>query len=248
MPLYETEALTLRDYELGEADKIIVFYTSKFGKIRAVAQGARRLNSRFGGSFEPLTHSRLIFYEKEGAELGKINQCDILNSPHRAGQEMQTSLYCIYFAELTFEFTPDRDPNENIFRLLLAVLQSIKSNGYIEPLARYFETWMMKLEGLQPKYDICSRCRVSYRSEAVRFFPERMEVVCQRCSNTGGIFISSDLKILIEKIVRNHPSEFVKLDFDRKSLNELEQLNQRLMAYHLGKSTKSYATLKQLKI
>jgi DNA repair protein RecO (recombination protein O) len=55
MPLYSADALILRTYKLGEADRIVVFLTRDRGKKRGVAKGARRLKSRFVGALEPLT-------------------------------------------------------------------------------------------------------------------------------------------------------------------------------------------------
>ncbi len=248
MPFYEAEAFALRDYDLGEADKIIVLYTNKYGKVRAVAQGAKRLKSRFGSSFEPLTHLKLSFYEKEGAELAKITQCDILNSPYRMEPGIHATVNYIYFAELVLEFTPERDANENIFRLILASLEAIKEGSNTEYITRYFETWLMKLEGLLPKYDVCSKCGSPTRGQSIRFSPQRLEVTCTRCKNSGGFLFSAGVTDLIDKIVHHHPAEFAKFNFDQKNLWELEQINQRLIAHHLGKSIKSYATIKQLRI
>ena len=59
MPLFTTDALVLRTYQLGEADRIVVFLTRDRGKKRGVANGARRTKSRFGGGLEPLTLARL---------------------------------------------------------------------------------------------------------------------------------------------------------------------------------------------
>jgi DNA repair protein RecO (recombination protein O) len=55
MPLYSAEALVLRTYRLGEADRIVVFLTRDRGKKRGVAKGARRSRSRFAAALEPLT-------------------------------------------------------------------------------------------------------------------------------------------------------------------------------------------------
>src|SRR5206468_10613843 len=55
MPLYTADALVLRTYKLGEADRIVVFLTSDRGKKRGVAKSARRPRSRFTGALEPLT-------------------------------------------------------------------------------------------------------------------------------------------------------------------------------------------------
>ena len=53
MPLYSADALILRTYKLGEADRIVVFLTRDRGKKRAVARGARRTKSNFVGALEP---------------------------------------------------------------------------------------------------------------------------------------------------------------------------------------------------
>src|SRR6266481_4483218 len=52
MPLYSADALILRTYKLGEADRIVVFLTRDRGKKRGVAKGARRTKSNFVGALE----------------------------------------------------------------------------------------------------------------------------------------------------------------------------------------------------
>ena len=81
MPLYTTEAIVLRTYKLGEADRIVVFLTRDRGKRRGVAQGARRMRSRFGGALEPLTRVEVTYFEKESRELVSLNYAEPLSSP-----------------------------------------------------------------------------------------------------------------------------------------------------------------------
>ena len=64
MPVHEAEAIVLRQYSLSDSDRIIVFITREFGKIRAVAKGVKKPKSRFAGALEPLNHIRLEFYAK----------------------------------------------------------------------------------------------------------------------------------------------------------------------------------------
>ena len=65
MPLHHSEAFVLRTYTLQEADKICVLLTRESGKVRGVAQGARRLKSKFGSSLEPFTEVLVSYFEKE---------------------------------------------------------------------------------------------------------------------------------------------------------------------------------------
>jgi DNA repair protein RecO (recombination protein O) len=54
---YRAEAIVLRTWDLGEADRILVLFTRHFGKVRVVAKGIRRTTSRMAGHAEPLTHA-----------------------------------------------------------------------------------------------------------------------------------------------------------------------------------------------
>ena len=73
MPVYTSEALILRTYKLGEADRIVVFLTRDRGKKRGVAKGARRVRSRFVGALEPMTRAGVAYYEREHRDLVRIN-------------------------------------------------------------------------------------------------------------------------------------------------------------------------------
>jgi recombinational DNA repair protein (RecF pathway) len=152
------------------------------------------------------------------------------------------------------EFTQDRDVNENIFRLVVAVLEALEDTdapagapARLEPVARYFETWLMRFEGLMPNYNLCSRCGGDVRGQPTRFFLERLEVLCQKCAPSGGVPVSTELKEAVDKIFRHNPAQFGRLPLDAKGLGDLELLNQRLLARHLGRNPRSFATIKQLK-
>ena len=80
MPLHTADALVLRTYKLGEADRIVVFLTADRGKKRGVAEHARRPRSRFRGALEPLTHVRVAYYENERRELVGVNYAEVVTS------------------------------------------------------------------------------------------------------------------------------------------------------------------------
>ena len=73
MPVYTSDALILRTYKLGEADRIVVFLTRDRGKKRGVAKGARRPRSKFTGALESLTRAGVAYYERELRDLVRIN-------------------------------------------------------------------------------------------------------------------------------------------------------------------------------
>src|SRR5213075_619527 len=102
MPLYTTDALILRTYKLGEADRIVVFLTRDRGKKRGVAKSARRPRSRFTGALEPLTEVRVAYFEKERRELVGLNYAEVVHSPLALATSDALG-YVGYFAELLDE-------------------------------------------------------------------------------------------------------------------------------------------------
>ena len=81
MPLYTADALVLRTYALGEADRLVVFLTRDRGKKRGVAKSARRPRSRFTGALEPLTEARVAYFESARRELVGLNYAETIRSP-----------------------------------------------------------------------------------------------------------------------------------------------------------------------
>src|SRR3712207_7479901 len=84
MPVYQAEALILRTYKLGEADRIVVFLTRDRGKKRGVAKGARRQRSRYTGALEPMTRAGVAYYERELRDLVRLNYVEPVRSPMSA--------------------------------------------------------------------------------------------------------------------------------------------------------------------
>lgn len=149
MPLHTADALVLRTYKLGEADRIVVFLTADRGKKRGVAERARRARSRFQAALEPLTHVRLAYFERERRELVGLNYAEPVMSPLAAASPEALG-YSHYFAELIDEWAADADADERLFRLGTSVLGALVAGVPVEPLARYFECWLLKLQGVYP--------------------------------------------------------------------------------------------------
>ena len=147
MPQYTTDALILRTYKLGESDRIVVFLTRDRGKKRGVAKNARQSRRRFGGGLEPMTCGRVGYVERERRDLVLLNYVEPTRSPLSA-LDGEALGYVGYFAELIDECAPEADPNETLFRLGASMVDAMAGGVPIDPLARYFEYWLLRLQGV----------------------------------------------------------------------------------------------------
>jgi DNA repair protein RecO (recombination protein O) len=149
MPLYSADALILRTYKLGEADRIVVFLTRDRGKKRGVAKGARRTRSNFVGALEPLTQVRVAYFEKERRELVNLNYSEPSRSALSSGS-MEALGCATYFAELIDEWAADADADERLYRLGASMVEALATDVPPERLSRYFEYWLLSLQGVYP--------------------------------------------------------------------------------------------------
>lgn len=191
MPLYTGDALVLRTYKLGEADRIVVFLTRDRGKKRGVAKGARRPRSRFTGALEPLTEVRVAYFEKERRELVGLNYADTVRSPLACSNGLE---HVGYFAELLDEWAQEADADDRLYRLGVSMLDALSAGAPVEPLARYFECWLLRLQGLY------SEARGTLSDGAVEFLAASRSVPPQR---VGDIPCSRDVLRELENVHRS---------------------------------------------
>src|SRR5919198_176991 len=82
---YKTEAVVLRSFRFGEADRVLHLYTLARGRLGAVAKGIRKTKSRFGARLEPLSHVELMLHQGSG-ELSTVTGASLVR-PHSAARE-----------------------------------------------------------------------------------------------------------------------------------------------------------------
>ena len=167
MPLHTTDALILRTYKLGESDRLVVFLTRDRGKKRGVAKNARQSRRRFGGGLEPMTCGRVAYVERERRELVSLHYVEPTRSPLSA-VDGDALGYVGYFAELIDECAMEADPNETLFRLGASMVDAMAAGVPIDPLARYFEYWLLRLQGVyEPDPDTSEAARAFLASARV---------------------------------------------------------------------------------
>ena len=191
MPLRETEAIVLRTYRLGEADKIASLFTRQLGRLRAVARGALRPKSRYGGTLESLSYVRLWIFERENRDLLHLNSVEILESFFDMQKDYRVQLAAQFLAEVGERLLPEREVNERIFRLLLAVLRALKHSGEVNRPLLYFDYWMVRLGGFLPDFETCSACGRALGEEGGYYARGSEGLACRDCKPPGSLQASA---------------------------------------------------------
>lgn len=211
MAVHETEALVLRTYNFGEADKIVVCLTHSAGVIRGVAKGCRKLRSRFGAALEPFTLVKTTYYQKEHQELVSLNQVEIVKSHFDLSGNAETLTGLAYMGDLVIEFSAPYEPNERLYRMVKACLDAIcESQSDLQIILRYFEVWLLKLEGFLPDIKRCGECHRGFDEAEPAFMNSDLVFRCRRCSTGTGNALSKRLQAQLRATQRLAPYVFAQ--------------------------------------
>jgi DNA repair protein RecO (recombination protein O) len=210
MALFETEALILRSYNLAEADKIVVCLSRSAGLIRGVAKGCRKLKNRFGAALEPFTLINLTYYEKENQELVSFRQVEILKSRFNLSSNASILTGFAYMGDLLIDFSPPHQANDNLFRMALACFETASETpSDLETVLRYFEVWVLKLEGFLPDLRLCANCQKQFEDETVYLGPD-LALRCLQCSGGRGRVVAKPLRTQLRTVEKLSPAKFAE--------------------------------------
>jgi DNA repair protein RecO (recombination protein O) len=205
MPQRESEAIVLRTYRLGEADKIVSLFTRQMGRIRAVAAGAQRPKSRYGGSLESLSYIRLWVFERENRDLGRLNNVELLESFFSMQSDYRRNVAAQYVAEVAEQFLPEREVNERVFRLVLAVLRAMKQSGEVERPLLYWNYWLLRLGGFLPEFSRCSICGRGIEAQSAWHVSGEAGLFCRDCRPQGANGTISGEALALTTLARQTP-------------------------------------------
>ena len=158
MPARETEAIILKTFPLGEADRLVSFLGRTSGRMRGVAAGARRLKNRYGSTLELLSHVQIWFFERETRDLVRIQQTELLESFHKAQSDYSLGTGLALVSEVSELVLPERETNEAMFRLILLTAREIERRSSSALALSFFGFWTVRLAGWLPRFDACASC------------------------------------------------------------------------------------------
>ena len=159
-----SEAVVLRSFPFGEADRVLHLYTASSGRIGAMAKGVRRTKSRFGGRLEPFSHVELGLHRGRG-ELGTVTGASLVRSHDRIrsdGYRLQVGLVGL---EAMLRLFTEEEQNDRAFLALTRFLDALDEREPqpgrrpgLDPLALSFQLKLLWLSGFLPHVGSCIEC------------------------------------------------------------------------------------------
>src|ERR671934_717362 len=183
---YKTEAVVLRSFRLGEADRVLHLYTLDRGRVGAVAKGIRKTKSRFGARLEPLSHVELMLHQGSG-ELQTVTGVELVHSHHAAREEQYRLGVGLLGAEAMLRLFTEQEANPRAFQALTRFLDLLDEaepqapRPALDPLALSFQLKLLWVSGYLPHLTSCAECGAGDAS-LVGYSPRAGGAVCRACA------------------------------------------------------------------
>jgi DNA repair protein RecO (recombination protein O) len=186
MMLKKDEAICIRTLDYSETSQIITLFAKEHGKIDAMAKGAKRAKSPFGGTIEVFSCGQIVFTDKGDQKLSTLAEFN--QQPRFLGLRTRLfSLNCSLFAaELLDLFTIEYDPHPELFDEMMLFLQ--KQTVETQNLASLhtliiFQLLLLRQIGGGLVLDHCTNCKTAYTSKwpTVYFSSSSHGLICRDC-------------------------------------------------------------------
>lgn len=242
MTQYQTKAILLAVRNWGEADKMVTLFSREYGKISAIAYGARRTKSHLAGGMQ--TFMQIDVSLTPGKGLDYIKQYEMINTFRSMRESLTSMAYGAFIVELTAELCPERQPEPLVFDLLENVftLFSVR-NPRVVVLAGAWQ--LMALTGFFPEYKNCTICGHPLIFPAY-FSSAAGGAVCNSCRTSESLSFSDEAAEFLDKLLGldwQNPGHFT---VSGSALSEIETLLIHYLTYHLDKPLKSLNFIKDV--
>jgi DNA repair protein RecO (recombination protein O) len=242
MALLKTPAITLKSQKWGEADRIVTFYTLRFGKVRGVARGARRVKSRFGSALEPFVSSDLNLFEKPHDSLYRVTQADIQESFTELREDLTLMSGGARLVNLVTAITAEGDPCPLIFETLLNGLRVLQGGGDTLLMTLLLQIRLLGQTGFRPQTDHCAGCGGLFQKvrtdSPLWFSPQSGGLVCHACGHRYSgrcLPMSPGSRAMLQHALQWTPSVLTRLKATGQVRMELESAMEAYITVVAGK-------------
>ncbi|MEW5985580.1 MAG: DNA repair protein RecO, partial [Chloroflexota bacterium] len=176
---YRTEAIVLRRSDFGEADRLLTLYSRDYGKVRVIAKGARKPQSRKTGHVELFMRTQFLI--AKGRDLDIVTQAEMVEGYAAVRDDLARTTYASYFVELLDRFTVEGDKHVGKYNLLAEALGWLAHTHNLLVAARYYELRLLGLVGYQPQLFQCLSCGEPIQEQDQFFSAELGGLLCPNC-------------------------------------------------------------------
>jgi len=219
-------AFVLHTRSYQETSLIIDFFTKSYGRLNAIAKGAKRPKSPLRSVLTPA--SKLVVSMSGKSELKTLSSVEIVE--HFSISDGTSLNSIIYLNELINKATEKEDPHESIFVEYEALLSNLTNNNTINHIEKYLRNFELNLlqemgYGIDLTREAESNSKLQSKDH-YRFDPDKGFSLIAETNISHNTFLGQDI------------INFSEGKFEKKTTRDASKIIMRsALDYHLGNKT-----------
>jgi DNA repair protein RecO (recombination protein O) len=251
LPYHKTVGIIIKSRSFGETGKHLTIYTKSFGKINAIAKGAKKVKSRFGSSLELFTESVLYMFKKEHKDLYLITQTKINKSLPNISKDIKKFGVASVISEFIYNFVPFAEKNIQLYNFFSYVLQLVNCLNYEEKILLGFMVKFFSLVGYEINLISCSSCGqdIKINSGLTKNLSARFGgIICDSClsKDVESIKIPNSTLKILEYLQKKEFYSLSKLIVNKKSEEDVKNVVSYFLQYYFSDKLKSLKVMESI--
>lgn len=245
LSLEKTKAVVIKSQDYKENDKLVWLYTEEFGKVTAIARGAKKSKSRLFALTLPLCYADYVLFK--GKSLFNLQEGKIENSFQGLLSNLDKLTYSSYICELMDICLEDGENNKQLYKEFITCLYLLNTDALdYEMLIRSFELKLLKATGYGLNLDHCVSCRKKI-TVANYISLSHFGGVCDNCNRQHGLYISKPAYNALRFLNSTDMEKVYRLNVNSEIKKDISKVNTFIISSNYSRKAKSLEMLNYIK-
>lgn len=249
MATLSTQGIVLKSIKYNDNDLILTIFTRMYGRVSAIARGARKSKSRHLPTSQIFSYNNYVLNKQRN--LFTIYQSESIKSFYNISADFESFSHASFITKLVEMNVDEGQTNNKLFELLVQTL-FLYSEGYEDKLY-LLDIFLMKFVssmGYTPQVGKCVSCGATGYDYAV-FSIKEGGIICDKCARDEKFYIKIDQTTisLMQYLQNNDIIVCTKAKVSKILVNELFYILKKYLINYFEKvDFKSLEMLDSIKI
>ena len=237
MSAEKSEALVVRQVDFSETSRVVTLFTRDFGKISALAKGARRLKGPFESALDLLARCQIVFLRKSSSGLDLLTEAKLLDRFHPGSRDLVGLYGGYYVAELLSSLSEEYDPHAAWYDEAVRTLDRLEKGGNSKLAIIRFELATLREIGQLPSFDACIVCGKSAETQTpFGFWVSQGGLICRNCrpAEYQHQAVQPGTLAILRRLAAESDTSLDRLIVSSPQLQQMRQLMTTALSHILG--------------
>jgi DNA repair protein RecO (recombination protein O) len=247
MSTEKTVAVVIRMADFSESSRVLTLFTRDFGKVSAIAKGAKRLKGPFEAALDLLTVCNIVFIRKSSSGLDILTEAQLVKRFKPNGKDLGPLYAGYYVAELLAGLTEEYDPHPLLFDEAVQTLERLLEGFSLWLSVLRFELVFLREIGQLPMLDGCAVCGASPAAQgSYAFDVSRGGLICAECAlhERPASRVQAGTLAVLRRLLSDAESTWKRVVISPQQLRELRSVLVPTLSQALGRRPKMLDYLK----